>query len=363
MTDAITGTPRADIMAVDDSPSNLQILARMLGEHGYKVRPVPTGALALMAARNAPPDLILLDITMPDMDGYQVCEALKSEPALRSIPVIFLSGHAGTIDKIRAFSAGGVDYITKPFQIEEVLARVEAHINLRRLQQELERHNRNLQEMVQEQVREISELQMATIFAMANLAEYRDFETGVHLERVRKYCHRLASELAKTPDFGAAIDERFIRVIYETSPLHDIGKVGIPDTILLKPARLTSEEFEVIKTHTVIGAHALEAVREQYPHNPFIEMGIEIARSHHEKWDGTGYPDGLAGNAIPLAARIMAIIDVYDALTSKRVYKEAIPHDESVEIILKGSGSQFDPRIIAVFKQLDQELLGIRNQY
>lgn len=363
MPDPTAGMHRADIMAVDDSPSNLQILSRMLGENGYKVRPVPSGSLALMAARNAPPDLILLDITMPDMDGYHVCEALKSDPALSAIPVIFLSGHAGTIDKIRAFCAGGVDYITKPFQIEEVLARVETHIKLRRLQLELENHNHNLEDMVKEQVREISELQMATIFAMANLAEYRDFDTGIHLERVRKYCHLLATEMSKTPSFSSAIDPRFIQIIYETSPLHDIGKVGIPDNILLKPAKLTPEEFEVIKTHTAIGAQALEAVREQYPRNPFIEMGIQIAKYHHEKWDGTGYPEGLSGDDIPLAARIMAVIDVYDALTSKRVYKEALPHEESVAIILSASGKQFDPRIIAIFHKLEHEILNIRNQY
>lgn len=363
MVDSSTRSFRADILVVDDSPSNLQILVRMLGESGYKVRPVPNGALALMAARNAPPDLILLDITMPDMDGFQVCEALKSDPELSAIPVIFLSGHAGTIDKIRAFNVGGIDYITKPFQIEEVLARVETHIKVRRLQLELEFHNHNLQDMVNDQVREISDLQMATIYAMANLAEYRDFETGVHLERVRKYCYLLSTEMSKTPDFKNEIDEQFIRTLYETSPLHDIGKVGIPDIILLKPGKLTPEEFTVMKTHTTIGAQALEAVREQYSQNPFIEMGIDIAKYHHEKWDGNGYPCGLTGNDIPLASRIMAIVDVYDALTSKRVYKNAIPHEESFNIIMEESGKHFDPRIISVFKKLKEEILNILNHY
>lgn len=360
MTEAQTAHPMADIMAVDDSASNLQVLARMLQEHGYKVRPVPSGALALMAARNAPPDLILLDITMPEMDGYQVCEALKADPELNQIPVIFLSGQAGTIDKIKAFSVGGVDYITKPFQIEEVLVRVETHIKLRRLQQQLEQHNRNLQDMVRDQVREISELQMATIFAMANLAEYRDYETGIHLERVRKYCRALAEQLALDSPYAHQVDTRFIYTIYETSPLHDIGKVGVPDTILLKPGKLTPDEFDIIKTHVTIGAEALEAVRQQYPKHPFINMGIDIARYHHEKWDGSGYPAGLSGEAIPLAARIMAVADVYDAMSSKRIYKDAVSHEETCRYIREESGRHFDPVVIEAFKQLEAAFYDIR---
>ena len=342
------------ILIVDDVPENLQLLSGMLTSKGYKVRPVLSGKLALKLAHSNPPDLILLDITMPEMNGYEVCAQLKACRELKDIPVIFISGLAETEDKVKAFEAGGVDYVTKPFKIQEVLARVDSHLRLRFLQKELEHYNTHLHEMVQAQVKEISESQMATIFALAKLAESRDDETRRHLERVRQNCCLLAAWMHGNSPCKEQISEQFIENILCTSPLHDIGKVGIPDAILLKPGKLTAEEFEVVKRHTVIGAETLEAARQMYPKNNFIHMGIEITRQHHEKWDGSGYPDGRSGEQISLSARIMAVADVYDALRTKRVYKPAYSQEETCRILFEGSGKHFDPMVIEAFRHLQE---------
>ena len=348
-----------DILIVDDTAANLQLLSGMLKGQGYRTRLAKSGAAALRAAASQPPDLILLDIMMPEMDGYEVCRRLKADAELRGIPVIFLSALGETEDKVKAFAAGGADYVTKPFQFDEVRARVETHLGLRRLQVEVERYNRELQTLVREQVKEIADSQMATIFALAKLAESRDDETGRHLEHVQILCGLLAEKMRGRAPHAETVDDAFIDNIIHASPLHDIGKVGIHDDILLKPGRLTVEEFEIMKTHTVLGAATLEAVMKEYPHNAFVEMGILIARSHHERWDGTGYPDGLVGEAIPLCARIMSVVDVYDALRSPRCYKAAVPHQKSCNIILKNSGTQFDPKVIEAFSSLQETFGGV----
>ena len=352
----------ANIMIVDDTPANLKLLVGMLGKHGYSIRPFPRGKLALNAAENDPPDLILLDINMPEMNGYEVCKRLKSNETLVDIPVIFISALNETMDKVKAFSAGGVDYVTKPFQFEEVKARVETHLKLRSLQIELKRHNQNLEELVQEQVREISNSQMATIFALSKLAESRDDDTGKHLERVQGYCHSLARKLKEQPEFWYLIDDAYIENITHASALHDIGKVGISDTILCKPGKLTEEEFNTMKAHTTLGAHTLHDVKIKYPNNAFINMGISIAHYHHEKWDGSGYPEERSGQDIPLCARIMALADVYDALRSKRCYKEAFSHQKSCEIIKQGIGTHFDPMIVSVFSIIHEEIAQIHER-
>lgn len=344
-----------DVMIVDDEPANLQVLSGILKQNGYHVRPASTGRQALEGARLEPPDLILLDINMPDMNGYEVCETLKSDRILWHIPVIFISALSDTADIIKAFSSGGVDYVTKPFQYEEVRARVDTHIKMRFLQKDLEDYNTKLEVLVLSQVKEISESQMATIFALAELSESRDEDTGKHLERVRMYCKILCDELATFPKFERIITPEFSRELSLASPLHDIGKVAIPDAVLLKPGKLTVEEFELMKKHTVLGSETLQKVRTKYPNNTFVNMGIDISRSHHEKWDGTGYPDGLKGEKIPISARIMTVADVYDALRSKRCYKPAMPHEESVDCIVKAGGTQFDPDIIKAFKNVHEK--------
>ena len=335
----------ANIMIVDDTIENLVLLTRMLKDCGYITRPVPNGRLALQAARAEKPDLFLLDITMPEMDGYEVCLHLKRDPQLKEVPVLFISALSETSEKVKAFSVGGVDYITKPFQFEEVKARIETHLNLHRLQMGLE-------DQVEKQVKEIIDLQMGMIFGLAKLAEARDNETGKHLERIQILCKMFADELIEQPKFSEYVDKTCCDLIFHASPLHDIGKVGIADNILLKPGKLTPDEFEIMKTHTTIGSQTLEEVQHRFPNNEFLTMGIKIARFHHEKWNGQGYPDGLSGEEIPLSARIMAVVDVYDAVRSKRVYKPPVPHQETCEIIRKDSGTHFDPDLVDVFIRL-----------
>ncbi len=337
-------------MIVDDRPTNLELLETILLHDGHVVNSFPLGRLALAAAVQNPPDLILLDVNMPEMDGYEVCSRLKANPQLSDIPVIFLTALSSPEDKLRCFRTGGVDFVAKPFQIEEVLARVNTHLRLRRLQRAMADDNCRLQELVEIQVNKIARGQMATIFAVAKLAEARDLETGRHLERIQTFCRLLATELSEHPKYQKTITRAWIDNIFHASPLHDIGKVAIPDRILLKPGRLTAEEFAVMKTHAALGAKTLRAVREKYPDNDFIEMGIRIAEWHHEHWDGSGYPDGLAGEEIPLCARILALADCYDALRSKRGYKAAIPHEETCDMIFRQSGKHLDPAVVDAFR-------------
>jgi putative two-component system response regulator len=341
------------ILIVDDAPANLEILVGTLKDRGHQVRPVLDGGLALEVARREPPTLILLDINMPGMNGYEVCAEFKKDTRLADIPIIFLSANTDTSNKVHAFSSGGVDYITKPFQTEEVNARVETHLKIRRLQVELDRYNHSLQDMVQAQVKEISESQIATILALAKLAEFRDEDTGNHILRVQRYCRVLAKRLAGEGVFGTLLDDSFIENFFYASALHDIGKVGIPDSILLKPGGLSAEEFDTMKSHAALGAEALAVVLEIYPRNEFVRLGMETARSHHEHWDGSGYPDGLSGEAIPLGARILALADKYDALRNKRPYKPAFDAAKAFAILTEGDDRSdprhLDPRVLAAF--------------
>lgn len=348
------------IMIIDDTPANLDVLSTILEFEGYQVIQFPRGSLAIAPARSNPPDLILLDIMMPEMDGYEVCSLLKMDPVSRDIPIIFLSALTETEEKVRAFHSGAVDYITKPFQAEEVLARVNTHLTMNRMRKELLNYSRELERRVDEKVHELYDSQMATLQAISSLAEFRDEDTGLHIERTRLYCKLLAVEM-QHDDYGDAefgpnqIDEAFIRDIYYAAPLHDIGKIGIPDNILLKPGRLSTQEFDVIKRHVPIGVTTLRTVYERYPKNSFINLGIRLTASHHERWDGSGYPSGLEGTNIPLAGRIMALADVYDALRSKRPYKEPMPHEEAMDHILQASGSHFDPDIVRCFKKIETD--------
>ncbi len=342
-------TEQARITIVDDTPANLDVLSSILENQGYEVAQFPRASLALKAAEIDPPDLFMLDIMMPEMTGFELCERLKSRPATADIPVLFLSALNDLDDKVKAFTVGGVDYITKPFQEKEVLARVHTHLTLKQMREKVMEYNHRLESMVNERMKDVYDSQRATLSAISTLAEWRDEDTGTHIERTKKFCRILAQDLAKQPGFDWLTRSSFIDIISHAAPLHDIGKVGIPDTILLKPGRLTPEEFEAMKTHTVIGARILETVQKTYPKNSFIDTGIKLARSHHEKWNGSGYPDGLKGTDIPLEGRIMAIADVYDALRSKRPYKEPVSHEEAADLILHESGAHFDPVLVECF--------------
>ncbi len=348
-----------DILVVDDMPQNVRMLYEMLTRIGYAVCTASSGAEALKQAALCKPDLILMDINMPEMDGYETCTTLKMDPKLAKIPVLFLSALSAAEDKVKAFNAGGVDYVTKPFEFKEVRARVKTHLELRHLHAKLELHTMHLEELVAQKVQEITSAQRGMIFALAKLAESRDDDTGTHMERVRGVCRIIAETLQHDNGHGEAIDARFVENIYQTSPLHDIGKVGISDAILLKPGKLTPEEFDIMKTHTVIGEATLRDVEKEFPDNAFVTMGIEITRWHHERWDGGGYPDGLAENAIPLSAQIMTVADVYDALRSKRCYKDAFSHEKSRSIILEGKGSQFAPHVATAFEQAEDKIVDL----
>lgn len=347
------GKPR--LLLVDDTPNNIHVLMEALKAE-YSILAATSGEKALaLATGEQPPELILLDIVMPEMDGYEVCRRLKDDVRTRKIPIIFVTSLADEDDEAYGLSLGAVDYITKPFRPGIVRARVRNHLSLKKYGDELER-------LVEEQVQEIEDAHLAAILALSKLAESRDDDTGKHLERVQRYCRIIAQYLLDNGLFPDIVDEAFVEAIFQASPLHDIGKVAIRDAILCKPGKLTDEEFALMKTHAIQGANTLFAVAKRYPNNIFINMGVDIARWHHEKWNGTGYPDGLAGNAIPLAARIMAIADVYDALTSARCYKPPFPHEKSCAIIREGSGQHFDPVLCEAFCQLQQAFLATRTE-
>jgi len=342
--------PLPTILIVDDTPQNIAFMAGLLKER-YRTRIATNGTRALQAAAMLPlPDLILLDIMMPDMDGYEVCRRLKATPALQQIPVIFLTARTDTEAEQMGLDCGAVDYITKPISPPVALARVRNHLALKAAADQLRDQNSRLEAEVAQRTRQIQKTQDVTIMAMASLAEARDNETGNHIRRTQHYVKLLAQALQTHPRFSDFLSDEVTELLFKSAPLHDIGKVGVPDAILLKPGKLTADEFEIMKTHTTLGRDAIVKA-EQLMDEPstFLHLAREIAYSHQEKWDGSGYPQGLAGEAIPISARLMALADVYDALISRRVYKPPFPHEEAVRIVQQGSGSHFDPDIVAAF--------------
>lgn len=328
-------------MIVDDTETNIDILVEALGGD-FDLRVAMDGETALEAIADEPPDLILLDIMMPGMDGYEVCSRLKSAPETRDIPVVFLTAMSEEQDEARGLALGAVDYITKPFSPALVKARV-------RNQLELKRYRDHLEELVRERTRQLVLTQDVTIRSMGTLAEYRDPETGGHIRRTQQYVRILALHLKNDPRFRDRLDDTAIDLLVKSAPLHDIGKVGVRDNILLKPGALTPEEFEEMKRHTIYGRDALLVSEKMLGEDSFLSVAREIAYTHQEKWDGTGYPRGLKGEEIPLFGRLMAVADVYDALISKRVYKPPYPHERAVEMIREGRGSHFDPDIVDAF--------------
>jgi putative two-component system response regulator len=350
------------ILVVDDSPDDLGILVAILERGSLVPRPVTSGKRAIEASLVDPPDLILLDIQMPEMSGFDVCKWLKRDERLKSTPVIFISGSQETEEKVEAFRLGCADYISKPFQVEEVLARVTTHLRLRRLQADLVLHNQQLERRIADQVKAVTASQMATIFALAKLAETREDDTGRHIERVQTFSRLLALQMREMGHQAARLSPAFVYTLFQTAALHDIGKVGVPDAVLLKPGTLTQDEFADVKKHSVLGAETLGVVLKRYPDSQFLRMGVDVARSHHEKWDGSGYPDGLKGLAIPLAARIVALADFYDALTSRRCCRPAFSHEDTCRMIEERSGTHFDPDVAAAFRILESEFKRIREE-
>jgi putative two-component system response regulator len=349
---------------VDDSPENLTVLGELLAQH-YRVRAAASGPRALqLAAQDPLPDLILLDVMMPAMNGYEVLERLRDAPATRDIPVIFTTAMSATDDEHRGLVLGAVDYITKPLRPAIVLARVRTHLELKRARDRLRRDNDALEAEVVQRVHETQVIQEVTIRALARLAETRDNETGNHILRTQRYVETLARRLAHHARYAGQLDEHAISLMAKSAPLHDIGKVGIPDHILLKPGKLTPDEWVVMKTHAAIGADAIRrAEADAHEHVPFLAYAKQIARHHHERWDGSGYPDGLAGEAIPLAARIMALADVFDALISHRVYKAPMSFDEVRGVMAAERARQFDPDVLDVFLAHYEEFCDIARRH
>jgi putative two-component system response regulator len=350
------------ILAVDDTRANLDVLVAMLGDY-YDVAVATDGPTALDMAARFRPDLILLDIMMPGMDGYAVLSRLKEDPRTVDIPVLLVSALSDAHDKAHGLALGAVDYVSKPFEMEELLARVRTHLLLVQTQRRLREHNENLERLVRERTKELLRIQQATIESMAALAEYRDPETGEHIQRVQAYVEHIATAARRLPQFAEVIDEDFIESLVLSSPLHDIGKVGIPDAILLKAGPLSAEEFEAMKRHTLLGREVICRVEKKLGSIPFLQVAKDVACYHHEKWDGTGYPEGLRGEAIPLSARIMALADVYDALICRRVYKPPFPHSQAVAIIAQGRGVHFDPLLTDVFTAEHEAMRDIALRY
>ena len=352
------------ILVIDDTPDNLSLMQALLRDK-YTVKGAINGEKGLrIAASGTPPDLILLDIMMPGIDGYEVCRRLKADIVTRDIPVIFLTAKSEVHDEQLGFEIGAVDYITKPVSPPIVLARVQSQLLIKQSADFLRDKNAFLEAEVAKRTRELTAIQDVTILAMASLAETRDSDTGNHIRRTQRYVKALAWKLSTYPQFSEFLTPQAIGLLFKSAPLHDIGKVGIPDRILLKPGKLTPEEFEIMKTHTTLGRDAIaHAELELGQDVAFLTMAKEIAYSHQEKWDGSGYPEGLKGAQIPLSARLMAVADVYDALISRRVYKEAMPHDQAVQVIQQASGRHFDPDVVEAFVVLKDTFHAIAVSY
>ena len=338
------------VLIVDDNPDNLTVLGELLRDR-YKVRAANSGERALQLALQEPlPDIVLLDVMMPDMSGYEVLHHLHSSPVTRHIPVIFVTAMNGTSDEETAFELGAVDYLTKPLRPGVMLARVQAHLELKATRDTLDQERTTLQAEIAGRTHENRVFQDISIRALARLAETRDNETGHHLLRTQAFVHELARRARAHPRFAAELDDAAIELIAKSAPLHDIGKVGIPDRVLLKPGRLDAEEWALMKTHSRLGADSIaRAVADTHEPVAFLRHAMDIALHHHERWDGSGYPDGLAGEAIPLAARLMAVADVFDALVSPRVYKTAMSFEQARETMAAQRGLHFDPDLLDTF--------------
>jgi putative two-component system response regulator len=364
------------VLIVDDTPQNLNILGELL-QPLYRVRAANTGARALRAAHTEPrPDIILLDVMMPEMDGIEVLQQLKADPETADIPIIFITAMSGVEDEQHGLELGAVDYITKPFAPAIVRARVATQLELKQARDRLARQNDWLESEVRRRMSENLLIQDLAVRALACIGEARDSETGNHIVRTRSYVELLANHLVDNPRFRAALAGDRLEMVVNAAPLHDIGKVGIPDAILLKPGKLSPEEYDIMKQHPVIGADAIERAMSQALASAdrataeqaigafaFLQVAQEICLSHHERWDGSGYPDGLVAEQIPVSARLMALADVFDALVCKRVYKPAMSMEVATATIIAGRGCHFDPDVVDAFLSLRDRFIGIASLF
>jgi len=336
------------IILVDDNPANLRIGKNVLAEK-YAVATAPSAEKMFSLLDNNSPAMILLDVDMPEMNGYEAIKILKSKPQTKDIPVIFLTARTESGDELEGLSLGAIDYIVKPFQPPLLLKRIEVHLLVEAQRKELQYFNENLQKMVAEKTQSILDLQNAMLKTIAELVECRDDITGGHIERTQRGIKILLEELEKSGTYRDEATDWDMNLLLQSCQLHDVGKISIDDKILKKPGKLSDEEFEEMKKHAHFGEQIIEKIEALAKESDFLNYAKIFAASHHEKWDGTGYPRGLKEHKIPLLGRIMAVADVYDALTSVRPYKKAFTHEEAVRIITEGSGTQFDPALVEVF--------------
>ena len=349
-------TERATILVVDDEPFYLEMLTELLSAD-YALLAARSGEQALRRARGRiRPNLILLDICMPEMDGFEVCRQLKNNTMTRQIPVIFLTARNDVQDEIKGLELGAVDYVGKPINSRLLKRRVATHLSL------VKRHLA-LEQLVRERTRELQQTKDALVFSMGAMAEMRDRETGNHLVRTEHYVRILAEALAETRKYRDLLNEATIDIIRRAAPLHDIGKIGVPDRILQKKGRLSEEERAEMRNHVLYGERLLDDAAGYLGETLFIQTAREIAGNHHEKWDGSGYPRGRTGDEIPLSARLIALADVYDALTSRRCYKEPITHEKAAAMILEASDVHFDPQVVEAFERKQKQFPGIMEKY
>jgi len=353
---------RPTILCVDDTPANLSLLNQLLNA-SYDVKLINAGDKALKLLEHTPVDLILLDVMMPNMDGYEVCKRLKAHKQTQHIPVLFLTALNKTEDEQKALSVGGHDFITKPINPDVLLARIHTHLQLKTFHDKLHTQNQQLETALEQQLSDIYQLQEASLSVMISLAEFRDEDTGNHIRRTQAYVQLIAQQAQISQPQWHLSDEH-IQLMTRCAPLHDVGKITIADDILLKPGKLTPDEFAQMQTHAQKGHDILSAASDSMGvYGAVLDMAKTIALSHHEKWDGTGYPQQLKGEAIPLPARIMALADVYDALRSKRPYKAPFSHTKALSIMHDMKGQHFDPRLFACFETVASQINAISEQW
>ena len=345
---------RYKIILVDDNIANLTQGKNLL-KASYKVYPAPSAAKLFETLENVMPDLILLDIEMPEMNGYEAIKKLKADPRFADIPVIFLTSKSDENSELEGFSLGAADYVSKPFSAPLLLQRIAHQILIVQSQAALKDYADNLEKKVNEKTAKVINLQNAILAAVANLVEFRDKYTGGHITRTQLYMKTLVEELIREGRYEDDTANWNLDLVLRSSQLHDVGKIAISDFILNKPAELNKEEFEIMKTHVTVGVNAIEKIMSNAEEHEFLHHALLIAGTHHEKWDGNGYPGGLKGLGIPLEGRLMTIADVYDALISVRPYKKALTHEEARKIIEESAGTHFDPYLVDVFLKVESE--------
>jgi len=353
---------RKKIFIVDDVQSNL-LMGRNLLKNIYDVYPAPSAAILFEILERAIPDLVLLDVDMPEMNGYQTIQIMKADPRFKDIPVVFLTARDDESSEMQGFDLGAADYITKPFSGPLLLRRISNLLLIEQQKRDLKDYAENLEIKVREKTTEVTNLQNAIMSTVADLVEFRDKMTGGHITRTQHYLKELVDELIHNEEYTDELKKWDMDFFLSSAQLHDVGKIAITDLILNKPDKLDPDEFEIMKTHVTVGVEATEKIMKETTEHVFLHHALQIAGAHHERWDGSGYPAGLSGKTIPLEGRLMAIADVYDALVMERPYKKAFSHEKACEIIEEGSGSHFDPMLVEVFKKVADKFEQIKKEF